>query len=258
MAEMDFNTLKSFLEKIDDNSMWEPFCNNKEKLEIFISTCEEVRKSEHWSKERNKEKGVLLEKLMEQVFEQFVFIKSIEHDRLTADNEVDLYIHLNDTIPVEFINRVKGCIICECKNVWDSSINVGVVSKLSELCDSKGAGLGIFVSIKGISGSGWVYGEGKRRKLYIKTGIPIISFTLDEIEQLQYENYNFYTIIRRKINELVDEVEFDGAQLVRLKNTKAFIPTLLYNIESLKKLELLTEEETAIVRQRIEGKYNVL
>ena len=64
MAKMDFNTLKSFMKKIDDNSIWEPFCEDEEKLEAFVNICKEVRNSEHWGKERNKEKGTLLEKLM--------------------------------------------------------------------------------------------------------------------------------------------------------------------------------------------------
>ncbi len=258
MTTIDFDSLQRFLKQIDDNSIWQPFYEDHKRLETFIDTCNEIRKSEHWGKERNKEKGILLEKLMKQVFERFVFIKHIEHDKLAGDNEVDLYIHLNDNIPLEFITSVKKCIICECKNVWNSSIDVGIVSKLSELCETRGSGLGIFVSIKGISGRSWVYGEGKRRKLYIKTGIPIISFTLNEIEQLQYKGYNFYTLIRRKMNELIDEVEFDGDKLVRLKNTGDFVETLIHNVESFKKIGLLTEEETINVMQRIEEKYTVI
>ncbi|MDL0413704.1 hypothetical protein QQP00_00190, partial [Clostridioides difficile] len=67
------------------------------------------------------------------------------------------------------------------KNWKSRKVDVGMVSKLAEICNKNNAGLGIFISLNGLTGKGWQYAEGKRRKLYLSDKMPIISFTVDEI-----------------------------------------------------------------------------
>lgn len=252
----NFDSLSSWGKFFNDDAIWKPIYEDEELLRQFNEQCLIVEQSANWEKERNRDKGTALEKLMLLVFKRFEIIKEIKRDKLTGDNEVDLYVNLNENIPIPFINNTNGKIICECKNMNDKSVDVGMVSKLSELCTSKLSKLGIFVSIRGISGRGWIYGEGKRRKLFIETKVPIISFTFEEIKLLAFQGNNFYSMIKRKIQELIDEVEYDGEKLKKIKNTDEYKETILYNIKFLYKIGVITEIEKNVIKERLKEVYN--
>ncbi|OJT85096.1 hypothetical protein BM534_18635 [Clostridioides difficile] len=133
-----------------------------------------------------------------------------------------------------------------------------MVSKLAEICNKNNAGLGIFISLNGLTGKGWQYAEGKRRKLYLSDKMPIISFTVDEITKLKYKRYNLLTMIKCKMQALIDEMEFAGGELRLLESELGFIDCLNENIESLKMLGLITEVEYNNIKVRINHRYDIV
>ena len=253
--------LDDILKRIqDDDFYWNPFCKDEEAVKEFEKKIALVEESRSWPKERNDEKGTALEELMKFIFNRFINIGSIERDKLTTDNEIDVYIDFNKNLINIFLSNIKGKILCECKNIANS-IDVGMVSKLSELCEKNQSGLGIFISNKGLSkgrsGSMWKNAEGKRRKLYLSNKIPIISFTLDEIKQLKYEGINFFTIIKNKVNYLIDEIDDCTISLPGLDEESEYIQYLHGNLNHLNHMGFLTDEESEAIKLRIKQKYNV-
>lgn len=257
MSANKLDLLKEWMNDLNDDDIWKPFCDEENELEEFNRKYLLVEESKHWERERNKEKGTALESLMKYVFNRFEIVKSIESDKLTGDNEVDLYVNFNDAMPLNFICETRGKVICECKNMDSKSVDVGMVAKLQELCVSKGSNLGIFTSVRGLSGSGWKFADGKRRKLYIKSEIPIISFTVSEIESLRIKGNNFFTIIKRKIQELIDETEYDGGKIKKIKNNEDYKQMLTENIKAMYKIGLINDEEVCIIKDRLYEKYGL-
>ncbi|EQH71530.1 hypothetical protein QMQ_1622 [Clostridioides difficile DA00306] len=109
-----------------------------------------------------------------------------------------------------------------------------------------------------MTGKGWQYAEGKRRKLYLSDKMPIISFTVDEITKLKYKRYNLLTMIKCKMQALIDEMEFAGGELRLLESELGFIDCLNENIESLKMLGLITEVEYNNIKVRINHRYDIV
>lgn len=228
-------------------------------VDEFNKALQLVKDSETWPRERNKEKGNALEELVKFIFNRFSIIESIERDKHTNDNEIDIHVDFNKNLMITFFTDIKGKLICECKNT-DKSVDVGMVSKLVELCNKNHAGLGIFISIKGLSkgrgGSLWKYAEGKRRMLYLSTAIPIISFKLDEIECLDKEGNNFYTMIKKKLSYLIDEIKEDSTTLELIKKEEGDFKEYLYaNLNALQQLDLISMDEKVEIIDRIKQKY---
>lgn len=257
---MKLDDLRDFLSNFTDDMFWIPFYDDEALVEEFDRKVLLVEESFDWPKERNKEKGNALEELMKFIFSRFENIDEIERDRNTVDNEIDIYISFNPNLMNIFFQGIKGKMLCECKNI-KSSVDVGMVSKLSELCEKNNSGLGIFVSIKGLSkgtsGSLWKNAEGKRRKLYLVNKIPIISFTLDEVKLLKNEGVNFYTIIQQKVSYLVDEVDDCTISLPKLSEETEYMNYLYENIKYLEKIELITNNEKKMITDRIRNKYGI-
>ncbi|MBP2646196.1 MAG: hypothetical protein H6Q75_1636 [Firmicutes bacterium] len=255
LSSMSFDSIQDVMENAGDDTIWRPFYNDGAEIDRFISFIDAVEKSKSWPAIRNKEKGNLLEDLMKFVFSRFVNVISVSR-ALTTDNEIDLDVKFNEILSPQVVQDLKCYFICECKNMVSSSISVGMVTKLVELCKSNMAGIGIFVSLKGIGGKGWRYGEGKRKKLFLKTSIPIVSFTLDEIKTLVEPNANFYSLIKKKYRLLVDELDYDGQAIGEYaKDDPDFVQVLKDTVKSLQEVELLTKSECAEILQRISIKY---
>lgn len=239
------------IEKLGPDIIWEPFAGTPDLVNEFNSLFQRVEESMEWPKERNHEKGALLESMVRFIFQRFQMVASIERNERTTDNEIDLNIEFSEYLSPEFIKRHKCKIICECKNVKSKSIDVGQVVKLVNLCKMNTAGLGIFISIKGLGGQKWRFAEGKRKKLWLSEQIPIISFKLDELKKLTTPGYNFYTEIKRKYSLLVDEVEDDSPNV----QDPDFLTHLDQTVRTLKKLGLLLDDEYTNVINRINDKY---
>lgn len=259
MSNKELDKLQDILNKLGDNNYWEPFYDDEVLVDEFNNKLQLVKDSRTWAKERNKEKGNALEELVKFIFNRFSIIESIERDKNTNDNEIDIHVDFNKNLMITFFSEIKGKLICECKNI-DKTVDVGMVSKLVELCDKNHAGLGVFISLKGLSkgrsGSLWKYAEGKRRKLFLSTGIPIISFKLDEIECLNEEGNNFYTMIKQRLSYLIDEIQEDSTILELIKKEEGDFKEYLYsNLNSLEQLGLINMEEKEMIIDRIKEKY---
>lgn len=259
MNHQGLDSLKDIINRLGDDSYWEPFCNDEKLVDEFNKKLQLVKASQSWPKEKNKEKGNALEELVKFIFSRFTIIESIERDKHTNDNEIDIHVDFNKNLMNIFFTDIKGKLICECKNT-SKSVDVGMVSKLVELCDKNHAGLGIFISLKGLSkgrgGSLWKNAEGKRRKLYLSTAIPIISFKLNDIECLGEEGNNFYTMIKQKVSYLIDEIKEDSTTLELLKKEEGDFKEYLYgNLNALEHLNLISTDEKVEIIGRIKRKY---
>lgn len=253
----ELTDFKELVNKLNDDYFWVPFFNDPTKTNEFNDLLFLVKDSCNWPKEKNKEKGSLLESLAKLIINRFVVLETIDTNYSTNDNEIDIVVKFNEKAAPGFIINRNCKFIIECKNVTTKRVDVGNVSKLVELCDKNRAGLGIFISLRGISGNKWRYAEGKRRKLFLSTKIPIISFTLDEIMQCNEQGINFYSLIIKKYNLLVDELEDDSAQIYKTKeNDPDFITHLYDTIKTLHKFELLTTDETTAIVKRINKRYD--
>jgi len=255
---VSLDTLKEYLSICDDNLIWEPFYDDSMLLDEFSNYIKEIELSKEWNKSKNHEKGKILEQLVRFIMSRFTILSDISVNKSTTDNELDVFVKFNDNIPIPFLCNIKSKIVCECKNWKSRKVDVGMVSKLAEICNKNNAGLGIFISLNGLTGKGWQYAEGKRRKLYLSDKMPIISFTVDEITKLKYKRYNLLTMIKCKMQALIDEMEFAGGELRLLESELGFIDCLNENIESLKMLGLITEVEYNNIKVRINHRYDIV
>ena len=253
---MNLENFSNYLSMCSDDLIWKPFFDDECVLFEFNSLLKKIDESKKWDKKRNHEKGKILEDLVKLIMSRFTILKDISINKSTTDNELDIFLNFNDNVPMPFLCDIKSKIICECKNWKSRKVDVGMVSKLVEVCNKNNAGLGIFISLNGLTGSGWQYAEGKRRKLYLSEKIPIISFTIDELKNLKYEGYNIFTMIKSKRQALIDEMEFDGGHLKSVESESDFLSYLNDNIDSFKNLELITSIEYKNIKTRIESKYS--
>ncbi|MGL5330170.1 MAG: restriction endonuclease [Peptostreptococcaceae bacterium] len=252
---MSLENFSDYLKHCSDDNIWEPFFNDEDVVYEFNKLIELIEDSKNWDRKRNHEKGKLLEELVKIIMSRFTILDQIKVNKSTKDNEMDIFVNFNDLIPIPFLCSIKSKMICECKNWASKSIDVGMVSKLVELCEKNDAGLGIFISLKGLSGKGWQYAEGKRRKLYLSNKMPIISFTIDEIECLKYKGFNLLTMIKCKRQALIDEMEYTGGELKEIESDFNFLENLNENIENLRRLNLINQEEYENITRRIKTKY---
>ena len=96
----------------------------------------------------------------------------------------------------------------------------------------------------------WVNAEGKRRKLALKYGRKIIGFTIKELESLVEKN--FYTLLKQKFNNLVDEIEDDFSD----HDCKSpYNVSLLNNLIQLNNLGIIDQEAFINGKRLIEERY---
>jgi len=239
MNTTDFTDFEEILRKLDDHVFWKPIVDEEEikAFDDFISTIED---SKTWPPSRNKAKGDLLEDFAVFIFKRFVGANVSKNKRPT-DNETDIETNLNDRLLPEFMRLyLSPRIICECKNKTTSAVDVGMVSKLVEILPTRGSRFGIFISLLGISGSGWRYGEGKRKKLYIKTNFPIISFKVDELNELR-SGKNFYTMIKEKLQRLIDEVDDNSPDVPEIGHVE-YSKRMIEIVHHFRRCEIIDED----------------
>ena len=158
------------------------------------------------------EKGRVLEDFAVFLFSRFQGV-SVTKNKRPGDNETDIEARFSEKAQPPFmLQNIGPKIICECKNKKSSSIDVGMVTKLAEIIPRRGAKFGVFISILGMGGYAWRYGEGKRKKIMYSEQLTIISFTVKELKSLR-EGQNFYTMIREKYYALIDEVDDETADI---------------------------------------------
>lgn len=156
-----------------------------------------------------KEKGDALETLTRTALESLKFFDA-EPNVHTSTNEIDFLCNLNKAGTVA---KSKGYFsledhfLIECKN-YASPVNVTFVGKFASLLISHKKSLGILVSTKGITGSGWNHAYGLTKKLYLKCNILIISFTLDDFREL-LNNSSFFDIIDQKKTDIINDTNIN-------------------------------------------------
>jgi hypothetical protein len=251
-----YSRLDSIVSKMDDSGFDHVFWKNlisKEDFEEFDKHIEIIEESQNWDRKLNWKKGGVLEDFAVFLFNRFQDVQ-VEKNKRPGDNETDIETQMGEKPKPLFIKQVIGQnIICECKNKKTSSVDVGMVSKLAEILPNRDCKFGIFISILGIGGYGWRYGEGKRKKIMYKERLPIISFTVDELKGLR-NGRNFYTMIKNKYRALLDEVDDDSADIPDVDH-REYRKRINEFVEHLKKTSLLNEQDYKNVRSRIIEKY---
>ena len=180
---MDFSKLAQIIDQLNDDCFWKPIAGDEEAIKEFDKHISLIEESQSWGRELNSKKGKVLEDFAVFLFSRFQDV-NVKRNMRPGDNETDLEIRLSEKILPAFMREHIGqIIICECKNKKTSSIDVGMVTKLAELLPKRFSRFGVFISILGMGGYGWRYGEGKRKKIMYKERLPIISFTVEEVKQ---------------------------------------------------------------------------
>ncbi|MEC1699073.1 MULTISPECIES: restriction endonuclease [Bacillus] len=254
----EYTKLADLMAKIEtsdnqvDDLFWKPLTEAKD-IEAFDNKISVVNDSQSWPRKLNWKKGRVLEDLCEFIFNRFYDV-DVKKNKRPGDNETDIETVIGEKPKPPFMQSIIGQkIICECKNKKSTPIDVGNVSKLAEILPTRGSNFGIFISILGITGSGWRYGEGKRKKIMCKHEIPLISFTVKELEVLR-EGYNFYTMIKNKYNALLDEVDDDTGDIpenTHIEYTKRVSEFLNH----LNNCELINQIEFSNLRDRVVKRY---
>ena len=252
----DFDELEAYINKFDDNFFWKPINSEEQSVQEFDRLFQLVQESQGWGKQLNWKKGRVLEDLAVFLFSRFSGA-SVQMNARPADNESDVEVQLSNKIRPVFMNDYIGPkIVCECKNHKSKSIDVGMVSKLAELLPLRGARFGVFISILGIGGYEWRYGEGKRKKIFLKEEKPLISFRVSELGSLR-EGANFYTMIQQKVRALYDEVDDESPDFPP-PGHKEYSKRMLEIINHLKKCDIISAEESLKISDRILSLYGKL
>ncbi|MFS0577281.1 restriction endonuclease [Sporosarcina sp. 179-K 3D1 HS] len=250
----DYTSLEKLLSKLDDDVFWKPVKGEKLAIEQFDEHIELIEASQDWGKAENHKKGAVLENFAMFLFSRFQDVQVFKNKR-PGDNETDIEAIMSEKALPPFIKNIIGQrIICECKNKKSSTIDVGMVTKLAEIIPTRGSNFGIFISIKGMGGQSWRFGEGKRKKIMYSHQLPLISFTVDELKEIK-EGRNFYTMIKEKYYALLDEVD-DNTSGIPLEE-EDFIKYTLQMVEHFKKCELLNDEEERSLLMRLSKRYGL-
>ncbi|KEF40472.1 Restriction endonuclease [Schinkia azotoformans MEV2011] len=243
------NTI-SYNEYIDyspDDNIWKPIEN--EEIPFYRTLIENVYHT--FENGTKKEKGDSMEKLMTFIYQRFKAIK-VCHNVRSNDNQIDHIVEFIDGMTPAFIQHYIGLrLIGESKN-HKKTIGSREVSNLDELLRDKDSKLGVFSSFYSFSKgqSMWVNAEGKRRKLALKYGRKIIGFTIKELESLVEKN--FYTLLKQKFNNLVDEIEDDFSD----HDCKSpYNVSLLNNLIQLNNLGIIDQEAFINGKRLIEERY---
>lgn len=249
----DFTELSKVIDSFNDDVFWKPVWNDTEAISNFDNFVKTIEESKTWDKSRNHEKGRVLEDFAVFLFERFQDSK-VSKNRRPADNEMDVETVLSEKIRPAFMNDYMAPkIICECKNKKSAPVDVGMVAKLAELLSYRGSRFGVFISLNGISGYGWRFGEGKRKKILLRDKIPLISFKVDELKVLRNSG-NFYTMIKEKVHRLYDEIDDEPPDIPNVNHPE--LPNRLFEIvDHFKRFELIVEEEVSDLKQRVISRY---
>ncbi|WP_301109847.1 hypothetical protein [Sporosarcina sp.] len=241
--------LNDYVDNSDDNTVWSPITSEEDKKE-FSYHIEEVKRA--FESGTKKEKGDSLETLMTFIFER-LSCAIVEHDVLISDNQIDHLIDFIEGLTPTFIKDHFGLrIIGESKNHAES-ISGREVTNLSDLLEFREAKSGIFSSVKSFSKRGksfWTYGEGTRRKIFLRKRQTIIGFSLKELESLT-EN-NFYTMLKTKFGCLSDEI---NDNLSDVDDSVPYPDKLYKSLEQLYKLGILDTDAYLKSKKNINDKY---
>ncbi|MEN3822209.1 hypothetical protein V8V48_05390 [Staphylococcus xylosus] len=182
------------------------FVLDNNKYAELIDDLEKMRDIEVTSKD----KGEKLEKLLVKVLEGTNLFKCTVNIR-TSTNEIDIRAEksvLFNNVKDNYNFNIEDIIYFECKN-YKKPIDVTWTGKFHSLLNASNISLGIFISPKGLTGNKWSDAHGLCKKLYLKTGIKIISITSDDFRSLNKRS--LIMIIKNKIEELTEDIDLNNA-----------------------------------------------
>lgn len=250
MTNNDTISYNAYIDNSEDKKIWKPI--PKKEIPKYLNLIKKVKTTLLTG--TKKEKGDALEHLMTFIYNRFKAVKVYENV-FKGDNQIDHILRFIDGATPTFIhNNVGLVLIGESKN-HNKSISTREVSNLDELLRSKESKLGIFSSAHSFSRGKnmWTLSEGKRRKLAIASNRKIIGFTINELESLTKEN--FYTLLKRKYYNLVDEIDDCYLDI----DMKLPYNETLYNAAlQFYKLNLIDDTAFNNVIQNIESKYGLI
>lgn len=255
----DYTHLEKIIDGMDDmkfdNFFWKTLNGDSEALQKFDAYMVKIEGSKTWDRKMNQKKGAILEDFAMFLFSRFQDVKT-EKNKRPGDNETDIEVTMSQKVASPFIKNIIGNkIICECKNKKSSSIDVGVVVKLAEILPTRGSNFGVFISLMGMGGYAWRFGEGKRKKIMYSTQAPLISFKVDELNKIR-DGYNFYTMIREKYYSLLDEVD-DETSGLPVEESEDFELYTRQMVQHLKKCDLISESDSHEINEKITKRYGV-
>jgi len=179
------------------------------KEECKAELLEMIKNLENGSFSTTKEKGDALEKLTKTMFEKLKLFETYPNIH-TSTNEIDFLCSLNK----EGLNaKGNGLIdfeddfIIECKN-YESPVGVTHVGKFITLMQSQNKNFGMFISKKSITGTGWSDAHGLIKKIYLKYGIIIIDFNINDFKRIA-NGKSFFEIITNKKFDLINDTEIN-------------------------------------------------
>ena len=152
----------------------------------------------------SKSKGDALEDLFYTILQQYGFFKCKKNHK-TSSNEIDLYVNLNrqgKRLKSDGYIDLENDFAVECKNTA-SKIDVTIVGKLWSILIQHNLDLGIVVSRKGLTGSGWNDATGLTKKIFLSDKKFIICLTLDDLITLNKDS--LFDLIENK----KEEIRFD-------------------------------------------------
>ncbi|WP_342550453.1 restriction endonuclease [Lysinibacillus sp. FSL M8-0216] len=255
-----YTDLSLLLSQLDgpefDHIFWKQIHDDDDAIVKFDEYLNEIEASKSWPRNLNWKKGRVLEDFTVFLFNRFQDV-SVTKNKRPGDNETDIEARFSEKAQPPFmLQNIGPKIICECKNKKSSSIDVGMVTKLAEIIPTRGANFGVFISILGMGGYAWRYGEGKRKKIMYSDQLPIISFTVDELKSLK-DGRNFYTMIREKYYALVDEVDDETADIPDQQHYE-YKKRLKETLGHLLKCEIISDEDYSKLFDSLVLKYGAI
>jgi len=149
-------------------------------------------------------KGKALENLVAFLIERSFFLSVFQNLR-NSTNEIDQIVKLKSSgkdlncyLPFD-----ESEFLCECKN-YNKKIGVTWVGKFFSLLTACNCKLGILFSYYGFTGTGWNSAAGLSKKLFLRNGVLILDFNIDDFRAVA-KGDNIFRIIQTKI----DKIKFD-------------------------------------------------
>lgn len=184
----------------------EQFILDNNKYNELLCDLEKMEENE----KNTKDKGEKLEKLLVKILEETNLFECKVNIR-TSTNEIDIRAEksvLFNNVKNYYNFNIEDIIYFECKN-YNQPIGVTWTGKFHSLLSASNNTLGIFISPQGLTGSKWRDAHGLCKKLYLRTGIRIISITSDDFKTLNKRS--LIMIIKNKIEELTEDIELENA-----------------------------------------------
>jgi len=158
------------------------------------------------------EKGKALEEIVAFLFDKSSVFKVHSNIR-TSTNEIDHLVTFNQKGKKfrDYIRITGEYFLSECKN-YKTKIGVTWVGKFFSLLTVQPCKFGIIFSYHGLSGSGWNYGIGLTKKLFLtreklEDRTFVIDFNIRDFERIKTGN-NLLDIIEAKMTALYTDTNF--------------------------------------------------